>query len=101
MSSNTVDRRVGVAIFGLGRAGQIHARNLSRSPRVRLLWFVDADTEKARETADTLWIPDVTIITPNDAEKVFKDERSSNYNALLVSKLTAKSTANLFKHSGL
>lgn len=48
---------VGVALFGLGRAGSIHFRNLLANRRVNLLWVVDQNeshvkTELAKHGAD-------------------------------------------------
>ena len=36
----------GVALFGLGRAGQIHLNNLVNNLRFQLLYIVDADESK-------------------------------------------------------
>jgi myo-inositol 2-dehydrogenase/D-chiro-inositol 1-dehydrogenase len=40
---------VGVALFGLGRAGQFHLNNISRHRESQLLYVIDSDVEKAKE----------------------------------------------------
>jgi len=40
-----------VALFGLGRAGQFHLTNISRHPRMKLLYAIDAEKSKADEVA--------------------------------------------------
>jgi len=42
---------LGVALFGLGRAGQFHLNNLRRHPRSQLLYVVDVDEKRAQEVA--------------------------------------------------
>jgi myo-inositol 2-dehydrogenase/D-chiro-inositol 1-dehydrogenase len=37
------NRRIGVALVGLGRMGLIHFRNLLREPRAKLLYCIDSD----------------------------------------------------------
>uniref|UniRef100_A0A6G1SAA2 Putative oxidoreductase yrbE n=1 Tax=Aceria tosichella TaxID=561515 RepID=A0A6G1SAA2_9ACAR len=37
------ERRIGVALVGLGRMGLIHFRNLLREPRARILYCIDSD----------------------------------------------------------
>ena len=40
---------VGVAQFGLGRAGIIHFRNILANRRMQLLWVVEHDEEHAKK----------------------------------------------------
>ena len=42
-----VDKRIGVAIFGLGRAGTIHAKNIIANPEFHLLYIVEEDLQRA------------------------------------------------------
>ena len=43
-------RPLGVAIFGLGRAGRIHFYNVIKNRQLELLWIVEEDVEKAENT---------------------------------------------------
>jgi len=45
---------VGVAVLGCGRIGQIHARNLARHRRARLVSVFDVRAEVAASTAAEL-----------------------------------------------
>jgi len=49
MASTENGSATGVALFGLGRAGQIHFGNLLHNHRYDLLYIVDADEEKAQD----------------------------------------------------
>ena len=40
------------ALFGAGRAGRIHARNLDRHPRAELVWICDVDRPAAERLAE-------------------------------------------------
>jgi len=72
---------VGMAVLGCGRIGRIHAGNLARHPRARLLAVFDVASDAARQTAaelgvkraeslDEVWddreIAAVLIATPTD-----------------------------------
>ena len=71
----TTPDTVGVAIFGLGRAGNIHVGTLVKTPRARLVWFVDEFAKTAQDVATKWQLNDVSITTPSDAAKVFQDPR--------------------------
>jgi len=43
-----MDETLGIALFGLGRAGQFHLTNLSRHTRARLLYVVDIDEKRTQ-----------------------------------------------------
>jgi myo-inositol 2-dehydrogenase/D-chiro-inositol 1-dehydrogenase len=43
---------LGIALIGAGRIGQLHARNLIRNPRARLLCVLEQDTERAKSVAE-------------------------------------------------
>src|ERR1700687_3521511 len=45
---------VGIAVLGCGRIGRIHARNLARHPRVRLVMVFDIRAEAAQQTSTEL-----------------------------------------------
>src|SRR3984893_1238416 len=43
---------LGIALIGAGRIGQLHARNMIRNPRARLLCVLEQDTERAKSVAE-------------------------------------------------
>jgi myo-inositol 2-dehydrogenase/D-chiro-inositol 1-dehydrogenase len=43
---------LGIALIGAGRIGQLHARNISRNPRARLLCVLEQDDERAKSVAE-------------------------------------------------
>jgi myo-inositol 2-dehydrogenase / D-chiro-inositol 1-dehydrogenase len=45
---------IGMAVIGCGRIGRIHARNVARQPRARLLAVFDINTAAAQQTAGEL-----------------------------------------------
>jgi len=47
---------VGIAVLGCGRIGRIHARNLARHPRARLLKVFDVLAEAAQQTSTELGV---------------------------------------------
>ena len=47
---------VGMAILGCGRIGRIHAGNLARHPRAKLVAVFDVASDAARQTADELGV---------------------------------------------
>ena len=47
---------VGIAVLGCGRIGRIHARNLARHPRARLLMVFDVLAEAAQRVSRELGV---------------------------------------------
>jgi myo-inositol 2-dehydrogenase/D-chiro-inositol 1-dehydrogenase len=47
---------VGMAVLGCGRIGRVHARNIARHPRARLVTVFDVRSDAARETATPLGV---------------------------------------------
>ena len=45
---------VGMAVLGCGRIGRMHARNLARHPRAKLVMVFDVLAEAAQQTAAEL-----------------------------------------------
>jgi myo-inositol 2-dehydrogenase / D-chiro-inositol 1-dehydrogenase len=43
---------LGIALIGAGRIGQLHARNMIRNPRARLLCVLEQDTERAKSVVE-------------------------------------------------
>ncbi|XP_069696500.1 inositol 2-dehydrogenase-like isoform X1 [Periplaneta americana] len=69
------DKIINIALFGFGRAGSIHLRNLVCNPRVLLLYIVD-DLEKKWEDVRRYWkLDDVKFLASKDKDRVFKDPR--------------------------
>jgi len=67
---------VGVALFGLGRAGQIHFSNLLRDVRFDLLYIVDADEPKAIQLVTRHRLQGRTVpLSADDASAVWRDPR--------------------------
>ena len=64
--------RIGFVVFGLGRAGHIHATNLIKNPQASLKWIVDIDEEKAKEFV-TSSFQETQVVTPSDTEAVLRD----------------------------
>ena len=66
--------RIGVAIFGLGRAGSIHFQNILANYRVTLCYIVEKDIEKAHAIVDKYGLTkSVGVVSPEDAERVYED----------------------------
>ena len=70
--SMSQESRIGFVVFGLGRAGHIHATNLIRNPQANLKWIVDIDEAKAKDFV-TENFSDAKVVTPSDMEKVLRD----------------------------
>ena len=67
------DSPVGFALFGIGRAGHIHANNLIRNPQARLKYIVDIDEDKAKEFVKSNYL-DTKVVTPSAMETVLRDK---------------------------
>ena len=64
--------RIGVAIFGFGRAGNFHAKNLICNKRVSLKWVVQHNQEKARAYMEENFL-DVQVAHPSEIDRVLAD----------------------------
>ena len=75
-SDKSNDRVLGVAIFGLGRAGTIHISNIVKNARVKLLYVVE-DIESKHQDLKNYWKlgEDVALIHSKDSDKIYKDPR--------------------------
>ena len=63
---------IGFAVFGLARAGMIHANNIIRNPQVRLKYIVDIDEDKAKEFVESNLL-DTKVVPPSDMETALSD----------------------------
>ncbi len=74
-NGNTGNEQIGVALFGLGRAGHIHFENLRKFYRCRLLYLVETEVNRALETCEKYFMKDVKVLAPEDASNVYADPR--------------------------
>ena len=63
---------IGFALFGLGRAGMIHANNIIRNPQARLKYIVDIDENKAKEFVESNLL-ETKVVPPSEVETVLND----------------------------
>ncbi|XP_076274134.1 inositol 2-dehydrogenase-like [Rhynchophorus ferrugineus] len=77
LTSPSNNQTYGVAIFGIGRAGTIHLRNLLNNRRTELLYVVDDDVNKLQKIKNYYSINTNTtqLITSKDAKLVYQDPR--------------------------
>ncbi|KAL7633613.1 UNVERIFIED_CONTAM: hypothetical protein RMT77_016146 [Armadillidium vulgare] len=64
-----------IALFGLGRAGAIHAINILSYPKFRLAYIVDADPERLRKIKEEFGLTDTVLLSPEEQDKVFNDSK--------------------------
>lgn len=57
------NRRIGVALIGLGRMGLIHMRNILREPRAKLLYCFDADQSRLDTCSKSVYLKDSSTKT--------------------------------------
>nr|XP_054768879.1 uncharacterized oxidoreductase YrbE-like [Lytechinus pictus] len=76
MNGNAQRKKIGVALFGVGRAGAIHIKYLAICPRVELRWIVEEDVEKVKPYLDQLYLYDTPVISNKEADKVWNDEKT-------------------------
>ncbi|XP_041480248.1 inositol 2-dehydrogenase-like isoform X1 [Lytechinus variegatus] len=68
---------VGVAVFGLGRIGRIHTKNLVVNRSVEIRWIVEEFHEDAKEfMAGTLRLDKTKLIQFKNASQVWNDEET-------------------------
>lgn len=74
-SNGSCDKKIGLAIIGMGRAGSIHLKNVIQNWRVRLLWMVDSDRAIPEKLHDEYNLEGVSIATCDELENVLNDQR--------------------------
>jgi len=73
MKRNSENNVIGVALFGVGRAGVIHLTSLLRNPRVKLLYIVEEDKSKWANL-QTYWnLKDTKFLRSVDANQAYND----------------------------
>lgn len=65
---------IGVALFGVGRIGKIHLKNLLANKRIRLEWIVDQYPEAAQTALREIGAH-VKVTSVSDIDTVLKDPR--------------------------
>ncbi|XP_037040496.1 myo-inositol 2-dehydrogenase-like [Bradysia coprophila] len=88
-----------VAIFGVGRAGTIHLRNIVENPRCKLLYVVDDMESKWSKIRKHFRLDGVTFLTSKQAETVYRDAKvhavvvaspTFTHEAIVIDALNAK-----------
>ncbi|XP_003701107.2 myo-inositol 2-dehydrogenase [Megachile rotundata] len=75
LKSNSHNQVLGVALFGVGRAGTIHLSNVISNPRLKLLYVVD-DAESKWSSLRQYWhLENVTLLHSKQADKVYNDPK--------------------------
>jgi len=69
--------RLGVALFGVGRAGMIHLKNLLSSQRAMIWYIVERDLTRARDVIQQYHLNDTIAVSTDDASQVYQDDRFS------------------------
>ncbi|KAF6027210.1 hypothetical protein EB796_014480 [Bugula neritina] len=69
------ERKLGVGICGLGRAGSIHLDNVAKSFDLQLLYVVEFRTEHAQTLLTKYHQDQCEIVSPSDLDKMLSDER--------------------------
>jgi myo-inositol 2-dehydrogenase/D-chiro-inositol 1-dehydrogenase len=69
-----MSERIGVALFGIGRAGMIHFMNLLHNPRVAVLYIVERDLPKAEEIVKKFHLKDTQVVDAENAKEVYQDD---------------------------
>lgn len=66
-------QHINVALFALGRAGSIHLNNVMKNPRLTLKYIVEPDHEKLLRVQREWKLPESSILSPEEEDKVFQD----------------------------
>lgn len=71
--SQSTDKRYGIAICGLGRAGSIHTGNCVRHPKVDIKYFVELDLSRAEQVKKEYGLVGTKVVHSNDFNTVLED----------------------------
>jgi len=72
-----MSERLGVALFGIGRAGIIHLLNLRNCQRAVVHYIIERDLDRARDIVRKYHMTDTTVVSADDANQVYQDDRFS------------------------
>ena len=69
--------RIGAAIIGVGRIGQVHLKNMIEGHNIEVYWMVDnlSFHSKLKELTEMYNIQDTRITSPDDIHTVLTDKR--------------------------
>ena len=70
-----MSERIGVALFGIGRAGTIHFLNLLGNHRVAIRYIVERDLNRATGIVRKYHLADTKVVDADDASEVYSDSR--------------------------
>eukprot|EP00794_Sanderia_malayensis_P015319 gene15319-16896_t len=70
---DTTERGIGIAIFGLGRAGSIHTKNCAKNKRIDLRYLVDLDVDNAKKFIADYKLKDAKPLAPKEINVVLDD----------------------------
>jgi predicted dehydrogenase len=75
-SHNTMER-IGAAIIGVGRIGQVHLKNMIEGHNIEVYWMVDnlSFHSKLKQLTEMYNIQDTRITSPDDIHTVLTDKR--------------------------
>ena len=65
MGSRNVPPRIGIAMIGLGRAGNIHFNNCLANRRVDIRYLVDYDVNKCQALIDVNFLDGTKALSPD------------------------------------
>nr|XP_015913676.1 uncharacterized protein LOC107444112 isoform X1 [Parasteatoda tepidariorum] len=63
-----------LAVFGLGRIGALHLKNLRWNPRSEIIYCVDESVERMEYIKHHLKLKETLFLKPSQADIVFQDE---------------------------
>ncbi|XP_077998521.1 inositol 2-dehydrogenase-like isoform X2 [Glandiceps talaboti] len=66
-------KKLGFALFGLGRAGTIHTQNIIANYRTCLKWVVEEDLDKAQEFVKKYYLDDTQVASTQTICQVLED----------------------------
>ncbi|XP_067951004.1 myo-inositol 2-dehydrogenase-like [Watersipora subatra] len=69
------NKRLGVAIFGLGRAGQIHIKNVVQNYKLELLYAIDLRLDHTKSLLEQYHQPQCQALSPADQDIALNDKK--------------------------
>jgi myo-inositol 2-dehydrogenase/D-chiro-inositol 1-dehydrogenase len=74
-NATAISGKVGIALFGAGRAGMIHLNNLAHNSRVNLVYVVEADDERSKKVKASLGQDNIKFVNCSETDTVLADPR--------------------------
>ncbi|CAH1269687.1 Hypp4231 [Branchiostoma lanceolatum] len=72
MNRSKAGKKIPLALFGLGRAGNIHAGNIERNPHCQLKYLVDEDVERCNRFVEE-FMSEAIVVKASEADIVYND----------------------------